>query len=207
MKKALKELVLFYLVVIAVLEVSGYAVTKFGYMSGAMSKFVSESGFYAVALFMPMLFGWICFGAAPLLIRKCTNCGSKNIRLGWPRTGFVCDDCNQVHQLSLPRDRNMLILLFDVPFLLLGPCLSLGSILAGQAMSAEIIHTGIVFSTYIPFMITVFLYIACIDSPSLGDHPNLGIALLLLLISALGVGLLVYAQILIAIFRMLGFPI
>jgi hypothetical protein len=145
MKKALRQLVLFYLVVIAVLEVAGFAVTRFGYASGAMSKFVSESGFYAVALFMPLLFGWIFFGVAPILIRKCRNCGSKNIRLGLPRTGFVCDDCDQVHQLSLPRDTKMLILLFVVPFLLLGPCLSLGSILAGETMPTEIIITGIFF--------------------------------------------------------------
>lgn len=85
MKKALKELVLFYLVAVAVLEVAGFAVTRFGYASGAMSKFVSELGFYTVALFMPLLLGWLFFGAAPILIRKCRNCGSKNIRLGFPR--------------------------------------------------------------------------------------------------------------------------
>jgi hypothetical protein len=199
MKKALKQLVLFYLLIVVVIEVSGYVVTKFGYMSGAMSKFVSESGFYAVALFMPLLFGWIFFGASHVLIRKCRNCGSKNIRLGLPRTGFVCDDCDHALQLSLPRDTKMLILLFAVPFLLLGPCLSLGSILAGETMPINIIRTSILFSTWIPLFLATLLYVGSRESPFFNEHQALGFALICVIIFAFGFGLFVYDRIIRAI--------
>jgi hypothetical protein len=158
MKKALRQLILSYLLIVVVIEVSAYVVTKFGYMSGAMSKFVSESSFYAMALFMPLLFGWIFFGGSYVLVRKCRNCGSKNIRLAFPRTGFVCEYCDHVFEPSLQKNTKILIPLIVIPFLFLGPCLSLGAILAGETTLINIVRNGVLFSAWFPSFIAIMLY-------------------------------------------------
>lgn len=207
MKRALRQLVLFYLLGVVVLEVAAYAVTRFGYLSGAMSEFVSDSGFYAGALFMPLLLGWALFGGTYILVRKCRNCGSKNIRLGFPRAGFVCDDCNNVFQPSPPKDTKILILLVVVPFFLLGPCISIGSILAGDTTPTDIIRTGILFSTWIPLFLATMLYVATRESEFFSEHQALGFTLLVTLCFAFAFGLFVYDRILLEIFRTLGIPI
>lgn len=207
MKKALRQLILSYLLIVVVIEVSAYVVTKFGYMSGAMSKFVSESGFYAVALFMPLLLGWIFFGGSYVLVRKCRNCGSKNIRLGFPRTGFVCDNCDNVFQPSLQKDTRILILLLVIPFLLLGPCLSLGSILAGETMPINVIRTGILFSTWTPSILATMLYIGSRESEFFNDHQALGLTLFVILIFVFTFMLFVYDRIILEIFKILGIPL
>lgn len=197
-KGALRQLILYYLLIVVVLEVSAYVVTKIGYMSGAMSKFVSESGFYAVALFMPLLLGWFLFGASYVLVRKCRNCGSKNIRLGFPRRkGFVCDDCDNVFSPTLQKDTTILILFLVIPFFLLGPCLSLGSILAGETMPINIIRTGILFSTWFPSIIAIMFYSMKLMDKSefFNEHNALGITILFILLFVFAFMLLVYDKI------------
>lgn len=208
MKRALRQLVLFFLLAVAIIEVAAYVVTKFGYISGVMSKFVSDSGFYAMALFMPLFLGWFLFGATYVLIRKCRNCGSKNIHLGFlERKGYVCDDCNNVFSPTLQKDTTMLILFIAIPFLFLGPCLSFGSILAGETMPVSVVRTGILFSTWIPLFLATMLYVATRESEFFSEHQALGFTLLVTLCFAFAFGLFVYDRILLEIFRTLGIPI
>lgn len=98
----------------------------------------------------------------------------------------------------------MLILLFVVPFLLLGPCLSLGSILAGETMPINVIRTGILFSTWTSSILATMLYLGSRESEFFNEHQALGLTLFVILIFASAFGLIVYDRILIETFKILG---
>ena len=95
-REALKQLISYYLLIVVPLEVSIYVITKLASMLGVWSKFASESGFYAMALFMPIFEGWLFFGVPYVLIRKCENCGSKNITPSFTQKGFAGDIVSRV---------------------------------------------------------------------------------------------------------------
>jgi len=158
---------------------------NFQYVSGMTPKSHFQIVFYGVALFMPFFFGWLFFGASHVIVRKCENCGSKNIRYAVSRReGFICDDCGNAVKIDFKKNTGRLVLSVSIPFLFLGLFFLLGNVLAVEPMAKNIIELSISFSIWFPTFIAVIFYsLKLMDkSPFFNRHKMLALTLFFILI-------------------------
>jgi len=103
------------------------------------------------------MWGWILFGAAYVVVRKCRNCGSKNVCYAFSEKGFVCDDCDYVFEPTLKNTR-ILLLSASILLLFVGPSFLLGNVLAGEMLDSNIVFWSILLSSVMSSSLGEFAY-------------------------------------------------
>jgi hypothetical protein len=184
-KEVLKRQILVYLLFVFGVEVFLYVFLNFQSMSEMTPKSHLQIVFYGVALFMPFFFGWLFFGASHVIVRKCENCDSKNIRYAISRReGFICDDCDTAVKIDFKKNTSRLILSVTIPLLFLGPFFLLGNVLAGGELSKVIIELSFLFSIWFPSFVAIIFYSMNLMDKSafFNEHKILGLTLFFALI-------------------------
>jgi hypothetical protein len=205
MRKALKRQILIFVSAVLLLEVAAYIITNSAYMMGAMSKSASQMSFYTVALFVLFMQWWVLFGAAYFVVRKCRNCGSKNVFYSIAKKGFLCDDCNYVFEFGI-KNLRIGVLCASIPLLSFGPCFLLGNVLAGGILDSGLVFFGILLSAWLPSFFAEVMYAVKLNNSAFAEeHETLRSVLLLIqLLVVPFIMLMVYWWIILEIFKMLG---
>jgi hypothetical protein len=180
MRKALKRQILIFLSVVLLVEVALYFIANSAYMMGAMSRSAFQVGFYTAALSVPFVQWWVLFGAAYFVVRKCRNCGSKNVLYSISKKGILCDDCNYVFKFGMKNFR-IGVLCASIPLMSFGPFLLLGDFLAGKKLSENIVFFSILFSALLPSVFAEVMYAVKLNnSEFVQKHQTLAFILMLI---------------------------
>jgi len=180
MRRALKRQILLFLSVVLLLEVALYFITSSAYMMGAMSKSAFQILFYAAALSVPFVQWWVLFGSAYFVVRKCRNCGSRNVLYSISEKGIRCDDCNYVLKFGMKNFR-IGILCATIPLMSFGPFFLLGNFLAGEVLDRSLVFFAILFSAWLPSVFAEVMYAVKLNnSEFVQEHQTLAFILLLI---------------------------
>jgi len=180
MKKALKQQILIFLSTVLSLEVAAYFIANSAYMIGAMSRSAAQVGFYVAALCIPFVQWWVLFGTAYFVVRKCRNCGSKNVLYSISKKGFLCDDCNYVFKFGMENLR-IGVLCASIPLMSFGPFLLLGNFLAGEVFDSTLVFFAILFSAWLPLVFAEVMYALKLNNSEFAEeHETLRSILLLI---------------------------
>lgn len=206
-KEALKRQILVYLLSVFGVDVVAYVALNSLYISETISKSQFQSVFYGVGLFMmPFFFGWLLFGAAYVIVRKCRNCSSKNVRYAASKRNFVCDDCGNAFKFDLQKDTKIGILAMAIPLLFVGPSFLLGGALAGEMLDSGLVFFSILLSSWLPSFLAEIVYsIKLNNSTFVKEHQMLGLILLIISFFVLPFLMLIgYGMIIAEILKILG---
>ncbi|MEM2971325.1 MAG: hypothetical protein QW270_02745 [Candidatus Bathyarchaeia archaeon] len=97
---------------------------------------------------------WAYFGVPRLIIRRCGNCGSKNMLYSLSKK-FFCGDCGYSFKFDLERNAKLAVLAMSIPASLLGVFILFGITLAGETINYSWVFFGVLLSVWFPTVLAL----------------------------------------------------